>query len=117
MVKEGSAVEEISSRLTVTGILNISCDLYLDHNRAIQSFSQDNPAYNDVPSNQVYLQKDQFRRPSKKSYFDHMIRHCDLDLKDSKPIFLEDNQTHNDASPYQVKRFSVSEYIIWTNIH
>ena len=33
-----SAAEEISSRWTFPGILNLFCDLYLDHNRAIQSF-------------------------------------------------------------------------------
>ena len=33
-----SAAEEISSRRTFTGILNLFCDLDLDHNRAIQSF-------------------------------------------------------------------------------
>ena len=34
------------------------CDLDLDHNNPM--FSQDNPPpYDDVPSNQVYLQKDQ----------------------------------------------------------
>ena len=38
LVTKGSAVEEISSRWTFTGILNLSCDLDLDHNRAIQSF-------------------------------------------------------------------------------
>ena len=67
-------------------------------------FSQDNPLYDDVPSNQVYLQKDQqFRRHIRKSYLDNMILHCDLDLEDSKSIFLEDNLAHNDALPYQVQ--------------
>ena len=33
-----SAAEETSSRRTFTGILNLFCDLDLDHNRAIQSF-------------------------------------------------------------------------------
>ena len=33
---------------------------------------------------------------------DYMSPHCDLELEDSKPIFLEDNLAHNDASPYQV---------------
>ena len=28
--------------------------------------------------------------------------HCDIDLEGSKPIFLEDNLAHDDASPYQV---------------
>ena len=67
-------------------------------------FSQDNPAYDEVPSNQAYLQKDkQLRRHIWKSYFDYMILHCQLDLEDSKPIFLEDSLAHNDASPYQVR--------------
>ena len=38
LVTEGTAVEEISSRWTFPGILNLFCDLDLDHNRAIQSF-------------------------------------------------------------------------------
>ena len=49
------------------------------------------------------FQKDQqFRRYVRKSYFDYVILHCDLDLEDSKPIFLKDNLAHNDALPYQV---------------
>ena len=38
LVTEGSAAEEILSRWTFTGILNLFCDLDLDHNRTIQSF-------------------------------------------------------------------------------
>ena len=38
LVTEGSAAEEIWSTLTFTGILNLFCDLDLDHNRAIRSF-------------------------------------------------------------------------------
>ena len=38
LVTKGSAVEGILSRWTFTGILNIFCDIDLDHNRAIQSF-------------------------------------------------------------------------------
>ena len=37
----------------------------------------------------------------KKAYFDYIIRNFNLDLEDSKPIFLKDNLAHNDASPYQ----------------
>ena len=59
LVTEGLAAEGISSRWTVTKILNLFCDLDLDHYKAIQSFSQDNPPYDDVPSNQVWLPKDQ----------------------------------------------------------
>ena len=38
LVTEGSAAEEILSRWTFTGILNLFCDLKLDHNKDIQSF-------------------------------------------------------------------------------
>ena len=38
LVTEGSVAEDLSSRWTFTGILNLFCDLNLDHNRAIQSF-------------------------------------------------------------------------------
>ena len=38
LVTDSSAVEDILSKWTFTGILNLSCDLGLDHNRAIQSF-------------------------------------------------------------------------------
>ena len=66
-------------------------------------FSQDNPPHDDVPSSQVYLQKDQqFRWYINKSYFDYIILNCDLDLEERKPIFLKDNLAHNDASPYTV---------------
>ena len=82
------------------------CDLDLDYNRTIQSFQKTIQLYSDVPSNQVQLQKDkQIRQYIKTSYFDYVILHCDLDLEDSKPIFLKNNQAHiihKDASPYQV---------------
>ena len=32
----------------------------------------------------------------------HMNPHCDLELEDSKQIFLHDTLIHDDASPYQV---------------
>ena len=38
----------------------------------------------------------------KNSYFNYIIRNCDLDLEDSKPIFLKDNLAHNDASSYSL---------------
>ena len=31
-----------------------------------------------------------------------MCPHCDLELEDSKPIFLHDTLANDDASPYQV---------------
>ena len=47
--------------------LTFFCDLDLDHNRAI--FSQDNPPYDNVLSNQVWLQMyQQFKRSSRNSH-------------------------------------------------
>ena len=39
---------------------------------------------------------------SKKSHFHYIILHCDLDLEDSKPIFLNNTLAHGDVSLYQV---------------
>ena len=33
---------------------------------------------------------------------DYMSPHCDLELEDSKPIFLHDTPDHDDTPPYQV---------------
>ena len=33
---------------------------------------------------------------------DNISPHCDPELEDSKPIFLQDTLAHDDASPYQV---------------
>ena len=41
---------------------------------------------------------------------------CDLDLKNSKPIFLHDTLAHEDASQKGNKMFGSSYHIIWTNI-
>ena len=38
-----------------------------------------------------------------------MILNFDLDLEDSKPIFLENNLAHNDAPPYQVKGTTIQK--------
>ena len=101
LVTDSSAVEDILSKWTFTGILNLSCDLGLDHNRAIQSFHK---------TIQLMLMYHQTKfictrissSEDRKSYFDYMIHHCDLDLEYSKSILLEDNLAHEDASPYQV---------------
>ena len=58
--------------------------------------------YDDVPSNQVQLQKDQQLKKKRKSYFNYMILHCDLDLEDSEQMFLKDTLVHDDASSFQV---------------
>ena len=47
--------------------------------------------------------------------FDYISLRCDLELEDSKPIFLHDTLAHNDASPYlvtkvqQLKRYRPDE--------
>ena len=52
---------------TSTNILNLRCDLDLERSNHV--FPQDTPAYDDVLSNQVWLQtKQQFRRYSKYSH-------------------------------------------------
>ena len=96
---EGSAVEKIPSIWTSLEFLTFLATLTMTRTKAIQSFSQDNPVYDDVPSNKVLLQKDQkFRRYIRKSHFDYIILYYDPDLEVSKPIFLEDNLAHDDAS-------------------
>ena len=40
---------------------------------------------------------------------DHMSPHCDLELEDSKPDFLQDTLLHGDASPYQVRLQKVQQ--------
>ena len=56
-----------------------------------------------------------------KVIFGDMILHYDLDLEDSKPIFLEDNFAHDDASLSKFGsitiRFCISEDSIWINSH
>ena len=37
-----------------------------------------------------------------KVIFDYVSPHCDLELEDSKPIFLQDTLAHGDPSSYQV---------------
>ena len=86
---------------------------------SIPVFLQANPAYDDVPSNQVQLQKEkQFRSYIRKSYFCYVILHCDLDLEDIKSIFSKDTwlMMMHHHTKFGGKRFSSSKYIVWTNI-
>ena len=61
-----SAVRKISSEQTFTDILNLCCDLYLDHSNPI--FPQDTPVYDAILSNQVWLQTGQPIRRCKNSH-------------------------------------------------
>ena len=77
------------------------CDLDLDHNRAIQSFHKTIQLMM-VCHQTKFSCKMISSSAIRKSYFDYIILHCDLDLEGSKPIFLEDRLSQYDASPYQV---------------
>ena len=61
-------MEKISSGLTFTDILNLHCDLDLEHSNSI--FPQNTPACDAALSNQVWLQTDQqFRQYNRNSQF------------------------------------------------
>ena len=53
LVTKGSTVQKIPSEQTLTGISNVHYDL--ENSNPI--FPQDTPAYDDLPTNQVWLQK------------------------------------------------------------
>ena len=38
----------------------------------------------------------------KQSHFDYISPHCDLDVEDSEPIFLQDTSPDDNTPPYQV---------------
>ena len=92
-----------SSRWTFPGILNLFY-FDLDHNRAIQSFHK---------TIQLMMMCHQTKFSCKRisssedilvsHYLDYMFLKCDLDLENSKQIFLENNLAHNDAPPNQVR--------------
>ena len=74
---------------TFSDILNLCCDLDVEHSNP--TFSQDTLAYDHVPSNQVWLQKDkQFRYIKETVRFDCMIisPYCHLDPEHRKPELL-----------------------------
>ena len=100
LVTEGSAAEEILSRWTFAGILNLFLWPWPWPQQSNPIFSQDNPLHLMMMchQNKISLQKDQqFRYYINKSYFDYIILNYDLDLEDSKPFFLKDNLAHNDS--------------------
>ena len=81
--------------------MNLHCDLDLQNNNLI--FTQISPAYDDVPSNKMWLQKDQqFSKYGKTVILDYMSPHYNPELEDSKPIFLHDTLAGDDPLPYQV---------------
>ena len=70
--KNSSVVQKTSSGQTFSDILNLRCDLDLEHSNPI--FQKDTPAYYAVQSNQVWLQTEQyFRRYRGKSLLETVI--------------------------------------------
>ena len=85
----------------VNEVLNLHCDLDLEHNNLI--FTQDAPAYENVPSNKIWLQKDQQLIDMVETIIsDKLSPHCDFVLDDTKPNVLHDILSYDDGSPYKV---------------
>ena len=119
LVTKGSVVEEMLSRWTFTGILNIPCDFDFDHNSAIQSFHK---------TIQLMIMCHQTKLSSKRisSSDDTLKSHIliwsftvTLTLKTANQSFWKViwliMMHHN--TKFDGKRFSDSETTIWTNIH
>ena len=97
----GTVVQKIWNKSTFHKVLTLHCDLDLENNNLTST--QNIPANDYVPSNQILLQKDKlFSRYGKAVIFDYMSPHCDLELEESKPICSHDTQAHDDTSQYQV---------------
>ena len=110
-------------QVNISGILNLFCDLELDHSRAIQSFHKTTQlmmmCYQTKLSCQRISTSEDIRNSlsyTRKSYFDYMILHCDLDLDDSMPIFLRTlwlmMMHHNNK--FGSKMLVGLENIVWT---
>ena len=120
LVTEGSAVEEILSRQTITGILNLTCDLDHNHNIAIQSYHK---------TIHLMMMYHQTRFSCKRiSSSDNILKShilimwsftVTLTLKTANKSFwrtiLLMMMLHH--TKFGSKRFSSSKDIIWTYIH
>ena len=80
--------------------IKFHCDLDLENNNLI--FTQNTPAYDNVPSKFGCKQISSSADMVQTVIFDQMSLHCDPELEDRKPIFLHDTLAYNVASPYQV---------------
>ena len=115
-----SAPKEISSRWTFTGVLNLFCDLDLDHNRAIKSFHK---------AIHLMMMCHQTKFSCKRiSSSDNILkRHLLIILSVTVTLNLKTaNQSFwktiwlimvHDHTNFVSKRFSIPEDIIWKNIH
>ena len=111
-------LQKTSSGQTFTEILNLCSDLDPEHSNPI--CSHDTPAYDNLKSNQAWLQKDQhYRRYSRKSYFDYINTHYDPDLEVSIQSFHITSHLmmmHHHIQ-FGYKRYCGSGDIIQANIH
>ena len=82
--------------------MTIHCDFDFANKNPI--FKQNSPAYDDVPSKLNLVAKSSVVSVDMTKTFisDNLSTHCDLDLEDNKPIFLNDTLAHDNASQYQV---------------
>ena len=120
LVTEGLAAEEISFRWTFTGILNLFCDLDLDHNQALQSFHET------IHLMMMYHQT-KFRCKSISSSDNIFKRHISKILSLTVTLILKTaNQSFwttvwlmmmHHHTEFSSKRFSDSEDIAQTNSH
>ena len=121
LVTKGSAVEEISLRWIFTGILNLSYDLDLAHNRANKSFHKTIQLMIRCHQTKLYLlRKDQqFKRYIMKSSLVTWSFTVTLILKTANQYFWKTvwlMMMHYRTEFGSIK-FSISEDSIWINSH
>ena len=120
LVKESSAVEEILSKWTFTGILNLSCDLDHDHNRAIQSFHKTIHLMMMCHHTKFICKRISHSDNISKSHILIIFFiTVTLTLKTANQPFWKSAwliMMHHHTK-FGSKRFCDSESIIWTNIH
>ena len=99
-----SVIQKISSGRTITDIFNLCCDLQLERSNPI--FQQDTLAWDDVPSDQVWLPRNQqFRKYGRKSHILILwALAVTLTLKIATTTTTNIRMTlaHDAASPYQI---------------
>ena len=115
-----SAAEEISSRWTFTGILNLFCDLDLDHNRAIQSFHKTIHLMKICHQTKFTCKRTSSQDDILKGYILIIWPFTvTLTLKTANQSFWKTIwliMMHH-RTTFGSKRFRDLEHIIWTNIH
>ena len=80
--------------------MNLHCDLDLENSNLI--FTQNTPAYNNVPSKFGCKKISNAADMVQRVISDQLSPQLDHELEDRKSIFLYGILAHNVASPYQV---------------